>query len=134
VGFQNSHENGFMADFMQYINTEHEGELDVYIPDDGLGLRARISCTQHDSREANGLHLRLDQSLANIKHPGQSKVTFSYSRPRQVVQTYVDQGIHDAIITEKKYYSKFWSEDIFLSHELPDTRYNKYMKNKAPKL
>lgn len=133
VGFQNSHEQGFMADFLNHINTKYEGQLDVYLPDNGLGLRVRVSCTKHQSRDAQGLHKRLDQTVALVDKPKKTKVTFSYDRPRQVVQAYVDQGIHDAIITDKKYYSKFWNEDIFMSHELPDARYTKYMKKKAPK-
>jgi hypothetical protein len=134
VGFQNSHESGFMADFQQYLDTEHEDELGAQLPDDGLALRARISCTQHPSREAHGLHLRLDQSLVNINKPVKSKVTFRYDRPRQVVQAYVDQGIHDAMITDRKLFSEFWREDIFLSDKLPESRYNEYMSKKAPKV
>jgi hypothetical protein len=133
VGFQDSHEHGFRADFQNHISNEHEGQLDVYLPDDGLGLKVRVSCTQHESRDKKGLHKPLEQSLALVDKPKKTTVTFSYERPRQVVQAYVDTGIHDAIITDNNYYSKFWQEDIFLSHELPDGRYNEFMKNKAPK-
>jgi hypothetical protein len=133
IGFQNSDENGFLANLTKLTSGTDEDDFSLQTPDHGIMMRTRVGCTQHASRDAKGLHLELDNSLVNITKPTRSKVTFQYSRPRQVVQAYVDQGIHDAIITNEKYHEIVWKEDIFSSHELPQNRYNQHMKKNARK-